>query len=161
MMMRRKPRWGRLVSGLYVPPFLEVGLRSPGCCCQCSICTSAQTPEQLSVVISGIIAYNEPDNCAEGCVNLNDTFILQRTSKCQWQYIFLSTKYDIASIREDIFSGPTLGVLLIGTSPFLTIRYTDNSPNTDCKGWSSETIAWSQGGIACDATGSSSATTAL
>ena len=75
MMVRRKPQWNRLSSGLYVPPFLWLGNPPPcagsPCCCECCACTECPLPTEAEVTISNIVN----KNCV-GCSEFNNTFVL-------------------------------------------------------------------------------------
>jgi len=90
---RGKPAWDRLESGLYVPPVLSRQGRprmSPGypCCCGndlvCIAC-SGIVPQNLQVVLSGIVNLNPANVCAN-CSDLDGTYIVTYVGNCYWFY---------------------------------------------------------------------------
>ena len=90
MFRRKKPEWQKLISGLYVPPYLKfgAGYPCPECCDVCPHCTN--TPTNLSVTITGI---TDTPSCDQ-CTQFNGTFVLDGfkvespslTDICHWQY---------------------------------------------------------------------------
>ncbi len=101
-MVRRKPQWNRLSSGLYVPPLLRfAGNPWPcsGCCERCDFCTSGTSPLQFSVTYQGLVN----SGCSD-CEDIlgTDTFVHEHTNTwtgpgstanngpCVWGYTFAS-----------------------------------------------------------------------
>jgi len=73
----------KLSSGIWIPGCSFLAFSLPGCCCAgvCDYCTGT-SPDQIAVTFSGITN----DSCVD-CGNLNDTFILDRSSPsalCSW-----------------------------------------------------------------------------
>lgn len=84
MIHRRKPEWQRLISGLYVPPFLHFGDPYPcdDCCnkCPCPECDGDNPPCCFKIVLSGMT----DDGCSQ-CHCFNGAYYVENTSDCVWQ----------------------------------------------------------------------------
>ena len=86
-MRRRRERWKRLASGLYVPPLLRFAPGYPCCERGCQFC-SGSTPEEFQVVISNMANQN-----CEHCADYDGTYVLPLNPEvlplnCNWIYWF-------------------------------------------------------------------------
>ncbi len=110
-MVRRKPIWQRLTSGLYVPPLLGLGNPWPcSGCCECPGCYDCDVaPGECASATSQCILYLTLSDAAEDtcpdslCGTLDGTYALCMVGAgpgtCHWRYTFDPAICDVTRIE--------------------------------------------------------------
>lgn len=127
-MTRRKPDWARLLSGLYVPPYLSFA--GHPCCCGCAQCLNFEVPSAFQIVIANTTGTCDLGPPPVSCTNWEGTFVLDHTpgtnfspislgDDCRWIYVFdpafcNATAYELTLSK---FSGETRKFRLVLVKP--------------------------------------------